>query len=339
MKKSKQLPIVVPRFSTYHYQLASGIPAAANPGLDNWFINNCVSLRCGRRFLDGFTTPEVNIEASDMKSMPYMEKVMVSGKFLDGKTAHDIICRMIDRDYYVYYDGVDDKPIKGKTFYGMWHFRHDGIICGYDDAEKTYTVAAYDSRWVCRPFKIRQSHFERGRKFYADRDLAGSFIALKADPDIIELDVPGITEKLREYLRSDITVYPESGRETVYGSAVHQYLAMYLDRLHDGRIPYGRKDKRILRVIWEHKKCMLQRLERMSLAPGQETSDAVKEYRRVVNIADNARLCYAKYVMKEDKSLLNTVRDKLLKVWKLEREILTRFLSETEEKQNAMAIH
>ena len=40
-------------------------------------------------------------------------------------------------------------------------------------------------------------------------------------------------------------------------------LPKYIDKLYDGSIPYDRMDRRVFRLIWEHKKIMLERIEAM----------------------------------------------------------------------------
>ena len=46
----------------------------------------------------------------------------------------------------------------------------------------------------------------------------------------------------------------------VNGIVVYDYISIYLDKLADGSIPHERRDRRIFRLIWEHKKCMCGRI-------------------------------------------------------------------------------
>ena len=76
---------------------------------------------------------------------------------------HELICKLIDNGYYVNFDGVDDYYLENKSWYQRRHFCHDGLIYGYDEAQKTYDVYAYDSNWSYRGFKICQDSFVKGR--------------------------------------------------------------------------------------------------------------------------------------------------------------------------------
>ena len=42
--------------------------------------------------------------------------------------------------------------MKGKNGYHIRHFMHDGMICGYDQNEMTYSVYAYDFHMRLRVF-------------------------------------------------------------------------------------------------------------------------------------------------------------------------------------------
>ena len=58
-----------------------------------------------------------------------------------------LIRSLIDNGYYVAFGGVDDYYMEGKSWYQEKHFDHDGLIVGYDQNDKTYTIYAYDQNW------------------------------------------------------------------------------------------------------------------------------------------------------------------------------------------------
>ena len=125
---------------------------------------------------------------------------------------------------------------------------------------------------------------------------------------------------------SDIEKYPENSDEAVYGIVVHDYIAKYVGKLYDGSIPYEKMDHRVFRLIWEHKKVMLERIQcienELSL-----NSDISKKYEAVVSEANTARMLYASHHMKRRDSVLPIIQKKLLALKEFEKELLTELLS------------
>lgn len=99
---------------------------------------------------------------------------------------------------------------------------------------------------------------------------------------------------------------------------VHDYIAMYLNFLLDGSIAYERMDSRVFRVLWEHKKIMLERLHKMeqTLHIDAQTSTA---YKQIVTEADALRMLYASHHKRRRDSLLPLIRKRLFDL--KEREI------------------
>ena len=77
MSRKVELPIIAPIFSTYNHQCAATAIIINNPSIKNWVLNKNVSLFCNRRFLKGYTTPEISVIASQYESNPYLEKIYI----------------------------------------------------------------------------------------------------------------------------------------------------------------------------------------------------------------------------------------------------------------------
>lgn len=330
MKKSKQLPIVEPFFSTYQFQASAGASIISNPSTVNWFINNCIHLECNRKFLlTDYTTPMVIVENASVFTVPFLSREMISTHFLNGQI-HPIIRSMLDQEYYVHIYGMDDYYVEGKPFYHQKHFIHDTLICGYDQNDSTYTLMAYDSNWVYRPFKTSQKSFEKGLLTPTRKgELFGEIWALKPWPDIIQLDPHLICQKLKEYLSNDIDKFPLDVDDTVQGIAVHDFICLYLDMLKNGDKPYERIDRRIFRQVWEHKKMMLRRLQELEQAlPSLGVIST--QYEEVVNMANHLRMLYASYTIKRRDSLLPDLKQKLKLMKKTEADLLSVFTNRLE---------
>ena len=105
---------------------SAGIPAKQNTTSDNWYYNNTIEWRCTRKFLQGFTTPELSLSCGSIWNMPFIDKIGVNTRFAR-RCALDIIKTMIDDGFYVAFSGVDDYYVKGKSWYKEEHFNHDEI--------------------------------------------------------------------------------------------------------------------------------------------------------------------------------------------------------------------
>ena len=324
MKKKIELPLVEPLYSTYHNQGPGTAALVNNPSIRNWYLNQVMILTCTRKFLNGFTTPEIGMAESSWNANPYFDKKWYGMQFLEGHV-HFVIRKLLDAGYYVCFSGIDDYYVEGKSWYHERHFNHDGCICGYDQENKTYCIYSYDQNWIYHKFWTTQKSFDAGRKAQFKKKQYGSICGIKPKGDQIVFSHETALKKIAEYLDSDLEKYPETEEGTVSGIVVHDYIAKYVDKLYDGSIPYEKMDRRVFRMIWEHKKVMLERIKLIedSLSLDHSLSDA---YKSVVREADNCRMLYAAHHMKQRNSVLPMIEKKLLSLKEKEKEILEQLL-------------
>lgn len=327
MKKTQrkiELPLLSPLYSTYHYQGPGTAILVHNPSIRNWYLNQVMMLTCTRKFLHGFTTPEISLADSAWHANPYFDKQWYTMQFLKGHV-HFVIRNLLDAGYYVCFSGVDDYYVEGKSWYRERHFSHDGCICGYDRENGTYCLYAYDQNWIYRKFWTPQKGLEAGRKAEFKKEEYGSICGIRPKGDRVAFSQETALGKIAEYLDSDMEKYPKTGEGTVSGIVVHDYIAGYVDRLYDGSVPYEKTDRRVFRMIWEHKKGMLERIRRIedSLFSDRDLSEA---YLPVVQEADNCRMLYAAHQMKKRNQVLPLIRKKLLGLKEKEKEILEKLI-------------
>ena len=322
--KKNELPLVDPMYSTYQFQGVATAILRNNPSIRNWYLNHAIILNCTRRFLNGFTSPNLQIVDSSWDDCPYLEKRRITMQFLDGHI-HYVIRNLINAGYYVYFYGVDDYYVEGKSWYHERHFSHDGCICGYNQEDKTYCIYAYDKDWVYRKFWTTQKSFDAGKKAMFKTGVFGELCAIKPTEEEIVFSSETALDKITEYLDSTLEKYPETSDDTAYGIVVHDYVAKYLDKLYDGSIPYERMDRRVFRIIWEHKKVMYERIKLIEseLSLDTEISEA---YKNVVKEADNCRMLYASHHMKRRDVSLPIIQKKLLSIKAREQELLEELL-------------
>ncbi len=330
MRKRVELPLLEPLYRTYQYQGPCTAITKNNPTIRNWYLNERMNLSCTRKFLNGFTTPEISIMGTSWWDCPYIERIGVSSRFLRGHI-NTIIRKILDEGYYVAFENIDDYYVEGKSWYKERHFNHDGLICGYDQKDKTYCLYSYDSRWIYHKFWTSQRSFNAGRIAAEKQGAFPDFYALKVKGDVIEFSPRTVYDKLKEYLDSDLEKYPFEGENGVFGIVVHEFIAEYVLRLYRGDTPYERMDRRVFRLIWEHKKAMLERIELVEKDLGMNNTIS-KEYASLVKEANTMRMLYASHHMKRRDSVLPTIREMLLKLMQDERKLLERLMKKMERK-------
>ena len=219
----------------------------------------------------------------------------------------------------------------GKSWYRERHFCHNGLITGYDQTDKSYTVYAYDQRWVYRTFRIPQKAFTHAMKMGAKIDSNGYLYGMKAKAETLQFSPMQAYKLIETYLDSDLEKYPPSVNDWVYGIVVHDYIAKYLQKLHDCSIPYERMDRRVFRVFWEHKKVMHERIQKMEeglgLAPAVSNA-----YAPLVVEANRLRMLYASHRMKRRDATLPIMAEKVMQL-KEQEELLLRQLLENAGKE------
>ena len=327
ISKKVELMLLEPMYSTYHYQTPSAAFIMNNPSIRNWTLTEVMILACTVRFLDGYTTPQLDVVKSFWDDNPNFKKKWYDMYFLNGYT-NIIIKNLVDAGYYVYFTDIDDYYVRGKSWYNKRHFTHDGCVCGYDDEAKTFCIYAYDENWIYRKFWTPQKDFNKGRVAEFKKDNQGIICGIKPKEDKIEFNPQRALANIEIYLKNTPVPFRKGDSNTRYGIVVHDYISKYLDKLYDGSIPYEKLDWRIFRLIWEHKKVMLERIEMIEkhLQMDNTISNA---YKTVVRDADNCRMLYASYHMKQRNSILPTIQSKLLSLKTQEEMLLTELIKKS----------
>lgn len=329
MERAKQLPYKEPPYCTYQYMAGTGVAALLNPTAYNHYLNLCMVLKCEKTFLTGYTSPRLVVNDAALECLPFMERADIRRSFIDGCEIQ-VIKNMIDEGYYVCFNIVDVFYIDGMLWSGESHNLHDGLICGYDDNDHTLTIAAYDSRWVYGIFKTPQDGFAKALASAKEKGGYDGFIGIKPRDDEIALDIPQIAEKLAEYLTPDSHYSEFEDQNFVYGIDVQDYLRLYLQFLLDSEIPYDRKDRRIMRLIYEHKRCMADRIAAVEEKLGLST-DIHRKYAPVVESAQRAHTYYVSYRLKQKDELLRMIQKELAFMKKTEEVVLPEFLKQIKE--------
>lgn len=322
------LPVETPKLCTYHFEATACIVGSYNPTFINWIHNQSINISCGTLFLSGFGSPKLIIDSTDYCKIPHFEKNRISAETCR-PNFKNFIEESINNGYYVAFENVDDYYIENKTWYGRRHFFHDGLIVGYDNIESKYYIAAYDSRWVYRVFETSQEAFFKGVDVAPKSNRYSRLTSLKIKDDNILLKETQILKGLKKYINSEKT---ESSINNINGLETFKYIDKYLQYLYEDRIPFEKTDYRIMRVVWEHKKCMLERIQVLE-KEFMLSSEISLDYANLVKRSDDIRMIYSNYCITGRKNLLETIRRELSKITQEERKLIIKLINEIEKER------
>ena len=329
MAKSVALPFEIPMFAAVQASAAPEFAMIGHPTAFNRILNEVTNISCTRRFLRGLTTPELWVPNVSIKRYDFMERHEVSFRFVFDYCMN-IIKDMLDNGMYIFYFGVDDFYLPGKSWYGTRHMHHDGVICGYDDNDGTISIAAHDINWVFNLIRMPQECFMEGLRSSLDAKQYGSMTGcIMKENVVVEIKEDVILKNLKEYMDSSFEKYPPDKDGVVNGIVVHDYFAMYIDKLKDGSIPCEKMDWRSVRHIWEFKKCMLERIKAIEKKNAWGT-DLSERYAVAVQKADLVRMMYAMYHKNYNNKLLDKIRNGIIELKHMDEDIIGDFIEKLE---------
>lgn len=333
--KKVELKISEPMFSCFHSIASAGIAASINETSDNWYFNNTIQWHFNRKFLLGYTGFNLRV----VKNQVYDNDILTTSDFYIYNICDcviPLIKNLINEKIYVFISGIDDYCVKNKCWYQKRHFRHNGLIVGYDDTDDTFICMGYNENWVYTTFKTPQKCIEDG---YISAILGGRdyfcLTGLKHTWKTIELDTALISKNLKEYLDSDIEKYPVNQKGMAYGVVAYDYIIMYLEKLMSKEIEHQHLDRRIFRMLWEHKRCMLLRIQAIEKKYGWNNSLSEK-YEPIVTKANTIRNMYAMHCQTFSISLLKRIIKIIPEIKKTEIEILKELTQKIDKELNSL---
>ncbi|HEX5125618.1 MAG TPA: hypothetical protein VFW00_02670 [Rhodocyclaceae bacterium] len=305
----KQLPLAespIRGYMMYGYHL--GI-TFAHVDAWPWFFSNFVQLQCDPEqlkladILDSSTMAKGEIHFTEGTSLynPWLS----NSAHLDAATMEafygsisSYIVDNIKQDFYV--ETFIDEYYIPVLFNGYdSHFGHRLLVFGFDESQRTFDIIGFD----------KKSQYKKLTCGYDELDAA--FIAvLPQFPERTRLFKPAINgpqavfdqqkfvNVLNEYLDSRNTLLNPDLRGLLkadnvlwYGLKNYDFLGQYLVAWIAGQEAGAAKtvDYRGFHVLWEHKKCMLDRLKWLIKIGYDIPESMLTEYARVVSLSDVAQ--------------------------------------------------
>lgn len=262
MNRKNELPLTKPFYSANHGQGTVTSILHSNPSLINWYYNNVMVLSISNDSSDDSFHPLLDICQSGIEDNPFIERQRILLTFLDG-SVNRVIRNMIDKGYYIYFGAIDDYYMQGKDGYHKYHFMHDGMICGYDQKNKTYSVYAYDKEMQYRVFQMPQVCFERARKSTEKMGACGFLTAMKPMQEKVEFDPYLVKTRLQEYMDPHLIDNNLKVNSTAFGIITQKYLIKYIDDILYNEYNISFLDLKSFKIIMEHKVFMYERIKKI----------------------------------------------------------------------------
>jgi hypothetical protein len=259
-----------------------------------WLYNNFINIYC---------CPDFGVETFRMKQPFYTTSIAFSSILLDVRFYDtfniDTLAYLkfaLEIKKYVYLTS-DEFYNPERPTYQQTHNRHDLLLYGYDDENESFMVIGYD----------KTNHYRKTLFAYNDILLSEpkNIHLLSINEGYVpflKLDIPNIVLQLKQYLNimEQIEAYDVVKPNPLFGQDAFKYLADYIGKKTlDG----DRCDMRFILMFYEHKRCMLMRMEYLQTAITADIKNIIDSYKKVVQLSEKIHLCTLKYNLTNDKRI------------------------------------
>jgi hypothetical protein len=171
----------------------------------------------------------------------------------------------MDTDYY-FYTFVDEKYIPGKTAYKLKQsFPHEVLLHGYDEATSLFQAVGFSDKFQYEKFTISYEDFAQGfNHLKMTAKYMNNIHLLKPSEAEYPFRLKQVTGLLEDYYLSRNTSEQYSMVRTpfqsAFGMAVYDFLIEYFEKVMKGK---AQLTVNSLHILWEHKKCMMSRVQYM----------------------------------------------------------------------------
>lgn len=331
MNLKKILPIETPPIRGYQFFAYPLSVISTNKNYLPWLCNHYIQLFCNPQEVKVHFYEPYNRYTNN----PWFDYEVISKASIKSFNMNptNLIIEYINRGYYIV-SLVDEYYIPKRRAYKKLHMKHDIFIFGYDISNKNFDILGYDENVIFNhtyvPFKCFEKSF-----FKLD---STSLIAFKLNTTYnCELDIVSIVSQLNDYLNSNnssnkLKPYDDTQNfsDHVFGLDTYNQVIHYFELLLNKEVEY---DLISLHFMYEHKKCMLLRLQ--LLAEKGYINDinyylkTYDEIKRKIKIARNLQL---KYKITKNNNSLKKIISLLKEIYPKEKNIVENILNELQTK-------
>lgn len=303
-KIARVLPIDdQPESSTYLFYSTRLAILQTNKQAQEWLMQYFMDLRLFYHENYGnFLFLEEEIEqVLDIQARSYAN-VECDGGILDYIRAH-----VVSGEYINVH--LDEFYLTHKDYYQTRHFVHENLIYGFDDEKQELYAYGIATRQQTQQYTISYLEFltayEKGKLFYF---CGAEYLDQEGYAPVLLCKVKEIPEYVFSFqeMQEKLKAYLHPKPEEKVGEDIHVYgrdIYTWITRELTGETDYGIVDFRVFHLLYEHKKCILRRMEYLQenhLLP-EEYRGVVADYASIVNAFQSMRLIYLKQLRVEGK--------------------------------------
>lgn len=335
----KTLPITTPPVIGYlHHAYPLSILANWDAYLP-WFYCNYIQLFCPRNLqsvgqnrtmkFNFYRRPDQRISFS-----PYLD-VQLLDRELIFRSHEDIVpflTNCLDKDIYVQ-PTVDEIFLPDSPSYQTRHFIHETLIYGYDQINQNFTGIGYkkngDYGSYCISFaELKQAILQTNLKGHYDTH--GLRLFKYAPEGKYDFDLQLVTEQIDAYLKSHNTSQQfrmiSNPVDGAYGLDTYECLRDYIKGFLSHPSFF---DIRPIHILWEHKQCMLARLNFMETKGYLDPKDTFStSYQRLAQKTGMMRMMMLKFQKTRSTELIQRICSGLDQLKEEERVLLQNVLEQ-----------
>lgn len=219
---------------------------------------------------------------------------------------------LIDQNNYLLLYIVDEYYLSYSKYYHSIHRIHDTYIYGYDDTN--FYILAYNQGKLSR-IKVDAKEVEEALYHQLNVTEDVSFCHFRFyDNCNVSIDFKCIRDQLELYLQGTGV----NDKKLIYGIKTYDIINNYLDYMDKN--PLCDINYKHFRVLWEHKKIMCERVEKLSKMIDIDNSilDTSKEIERLTNSLFMLVIKYnvkrSEIIIDRAKKQLNVIKEKEVKM-------------------------
>lgn len=311
-----------------------------------WILNNYIQLNCSKDFLDLSKQPPVwfdfyFVDPKYVDSLMYIEKLSRTTVDILEKDILELIITSINSGLYVY-TSVDEYYLPGTNAYKSRSQPHSILIYGYDTNSKTLNIGGFlrgnTNVYKYGTYTVTYEEFLQAYNnlnYIDDYDhyLNRIYLMKFNKSRKFEFDIVLVKELLGDYLHSKnsserLRSFNNPTKDFNFGISVYENLRLFYGNLESNNNNF---DIRPLHILWEHKKCMVERVSYMANHKYiSESSLLISDLMEVERDSLNCRNLLIKYSATKNKEILSKLLTMLINISEKEQGILNTLYKELE---------
>ncbi|HEX3046164.1 MAG TPA: hypothetical protein VHY08_15520 [Bacillota bacterium] len=336
------LPIAATPITSFLYKAFALVVLLNYPECFAWFYSNYIQLEYYKD-RKGETLSFVGAWFTDIPWLQF--QYMKKEEFVTGTGDLNQTIRDIVEDGWYFYSWFDEFFVPQRSKFNKVHSSQDFLLFGYHDHAENYSILGYSDRGIIEITKISYFNFLKAYESAYENNYEDPpcVILFKKRPDFdFKFEMKYLYEMLLDYAQGRDTgkriglKQRDTLQNRIFGLSAYDCLSEYFQLISDKQVNHHRalyRSARSLHVLWEHKKCMLLRLEYLHQQGLIDRFDYFYSfYQKIENAILSLRNTQLNYSLREERNLLEKIMESLQEIKKQESDVLEELLEMIQKK-------